>query len=65
VAAGEASGQQLASRCAAALAERLALPVVRFPGDHAGFMTDPEAFARTLRATLEPGAQQAGARQAS
>jgi pimeloyl-ACP methyl ester carboxylesterase len=66
VAAGETSGQQLASRCAAALADRLALPVVRFPGDHGGFMSDPEAFARALRATLESGAARgAGDRRAS
>lgn len=52
VAGGEESDDQLAYRAAVALAEHLGTPVVRFPGDHAGFMMQPDAFAAKLREVL-------------
>jgi pimeloyl-ACP methyl ester carboxylesterase len=52
VAGGEASGNQVAFRAAAALAQRLGTQVVHFPGDHGGFTTDPERFAAKLHAVL-------------
>ena len=59
LAAGEASGDQLAGRAAFAVAERLGTKPVIFPGGHGGFnrsewdpTSDPEAFAAKLRAVL-------------
>jgi pimeloyl-ACP methyl ester carboxylesterase len=52
VAGGDASQGQLAHRCAVALAERLGTDVVVFPGDHGGFMTQPDAFAARLHDVL-------------
>lgn len=52
VAVGAASEQHIAVRSARALAERLGAPPAEFPGDHGGFMSDPAAFAETLRKTL-------------
>jgi pimeloyl-ACP methyl ester carboxylesterase len=52
VAGGEASNGQLAYRAAVALAERLGTTVVRFPGDHGGFVTHPEPFAAKLHGVL-------------
>jgi pimeloyl-ACP methyl ester carboxylesterase len=52
VGGGEASGDQLAYRAAAALADRLGTKVVQFPGDHGGFTTHPEAFAMRLHDVL-------------
>lgn len=52
VAVGAASGSEIAARSARALAERLGTPAAEFPGDHAGFMADPAAFAEALRKTL-------------
>jgi pimeloyl-ACP methyl ester carboxylesterase len=49
---GEASKGEVAARSATALAERLGVPATAFPGDHGGFMSDPEAFAARLRQTL-------------
>jgi pimeloyl-ACP methyl ester carboxylesterase len=49
VAAGDESENQLAHRTAVALAARLGTTLVRFPGDHGGFMTRPDAFAARLR----------------
>jgi len=49
---GESSVGQLAYRCGAALAERLGADPVTFPGDHSGFTSQPEAFARALHAVL-------------
>lgn len=43
VAAGDDSENQIAYRTAVALAERLCTSLVRFPGDHGGFMTRPDA----------------------
>ena len=56
VAAGEASGGQLARRCAEAVAARLDLPTTPFPGDHAPWVVamgdDPAPFAARLREVL-------------
>jgi pimeloyl-ACP methyl ester carboxylesterase len=59
VAVGEESGQLVAGRAGAAVAERLATTPVSFPGGHDGFlggeyggMGKPEAFADTLRDVL-------------
>ena len=52
VAVGAASRQEVARRSALALAERLGAPAATFPGDHGGFMADPEALARALRTVL-------------
>lgn len=56
VAAGEASGEQLARRSAEALAGRLDLPTTLFPGDHAPWVVamgdDPAPFAARLREVL-------------
>ena len=51
-AVGEASRGELARRATDALAERLGTSATTFPGDHAGFMADPVAFASTLRRVL-------------
>jgi clorobiocin biosynthesis protein CloN7 len=52
VAAGATSTGQLANRSARALADRLGTPVTEFPGDHGGFMTQPEQFGRVLGQVL-------------
>jgi pimeloyl-ACP methyl ester carboxylesterase len=52
VGGGDASGTQPARRAADALAERLGAGVAEFPGDHAGAVTQPEAFAATLERAL-------------
>jgi pimeloyl-ACP methyl ester carboxylesterase len=52
VAAGDESENQLAYRTAVALAARLGTTLVRFPGDHGGFMTRPDAFAARLQEVL-------------
>jgi pimeloyl-ACP methyl ester carboxylesterase len=52
LAAGEASHGGLAQRCTAVLAGRLGTHVVAFPGDHGGFMSQPDAFAARLHAVL-------------
>jgi clorobiocin biosynthesis protein CloN7 len=52
VAAGATSKGQLANRSAMALADRLGTPVVEFPGDHGGFMAQPEQFGRVLDQVL-------------
>ena len=54
VAVGEASQQELAVRSARALAARLGAAPVPLPGDHAGFLADPAAFAARLEAALRP-----------
>ncbi len=48
VAVGEASEGQLAYRAGVALAEQLEKEPTIFPGDHGGFRSHPEAFARRL-----------------
>lgn len=46
---GGAKGQgALFHRTAVAIADRLGTGVVEFPGDHTGFLTDPEPFAQVL-----------------
>lgn len=52
VAVGEASEGQLAHRAAVALAERLGKEPTCFPGDHGGFNSHPEDFARRLDEVL-------------
>jgi pimeloyl-ACP methyl ester carboxylesterase len=49
VAVGAASGAEVARRSADALAEQLGTSPVVFPGDHGGFMAEPEGFATTIR----------------
>ena len=48
IAAGSTSQGQLANRSAIALAARLGTPVIEFPGDHGGFMAQPDQFGRVL-----------------
>jgi pimeloyl-ACP methyl ester carboxylesterase len=55
VAVGAASDGEVAQRSALALAERLGTAAVPLPGDHAGFLGDPEAFAEALRGVLAGG----------
>ncbi len=56
VAAGATSTGQLAHRTAVALAGQLGTPVAEFPGDHGGFMAQPEQFGRVLDQVLtQPG----------
>lgn len=56
VAAGATSKGQLANRTAVALAEQLGTPVAEFPGDHGGFLAEPEQFGRLLDQVLtQPG----------
>lgn len=52
VAVGAASHGEMARRSADALAERLGQTATVFPGDHAGFMADPEGFAAAIREVL-------------
>jgi pimeloyl-ACP methyl ester carboxylesterase len=52
VAAGATSKGQLANRAAVRLADQLGTPVVEFPGDHGGFMTNPGHFGRRLDQVL-------------
>jgi hypothetical protein len=56
---GAESGQVLAGRAGLAVAERLGMPPVTFPGDHGGFLGgeygqtgEPDAFAAALREVL-------------
>ncbi len=52
VAAGATSKGQLAHRSAVTLADRLGTPVVEFPGDHGGFITQPDQCAQVLHQVL-------------
>ena len=52
VAVGESSRGELAQRSAVALADRLGTSPVALPGAHAGFMSDPVAFADRIRQVL-------------
>jgi pimeloyl-ACP methyl ester carboxylesterase len=49
---GEESGQMVAGRAGVAVAGRLGLTPVTFPGGHDGFLGKTEEFAATLRAVL-------------
>ncbi|MGV0808024.1 alpha/beta fold hydrolase [Mycolicibacterium setense] len=49
---GEESGHLLTQRTTTALAERLGVRPVMFPGDHGGFIGAPGVFADALRAVL-------------
>jgi pimeloyl-ACP methyl ester carboxylesterase len=50
---GEASVGQVCDRTSTALAAALGPPPTIFPGDHVGFATHPEPFARRLRPLLD------------
>jgi len=52
VAVGAASRGDIAARSARALAEQLGTAPAVFPGDHGGFMGDPEGFAAKIRKLL-------------
>lgn len=52
---GEESGDQLCERTSTALAAALGVEPDRFPGDHTGFVDQPEPFATRLRAVLDQG----------
>lgn len=49
---GEESAGQLCERTTEALAIRLGLTAMRFPGDHTGFVDHPSAFAARLKEAL-------------
>jgi pimeloyl-ACP methyl ester carboxylesterase len=49
---GETSRGEPAHRAALAVAERLGSPPAVFPGDHGGFGTDPDGFAKRLAEVL-------------
>ena len=49
---GATSGGLITYRTSVALADRLGVPPVEFPGDHGGFISAPAEFADILRATL-------------
>lgn len=49
---GEESGGLETARTSAALAELLGVPVTAFPGEHTGFLEQPEAFTARLREVL-------------
>ena len=53
VGVGATTAGQLANRTARALAACLDLPVVEFPGDHEGFVSNPEQFAAKLVEVLQ------------
>ncbi|SDS47608.1 Pimeloyl-ACP methyl ester carboxylesterase [Friedmanniella luteola] len=52
VGVGATSGAGVAVRSARALADRLGVTPTVFPGDHGGFMADPQGFAAVLRPLL-------------
>jgi hypothetical protein len=52
---GEESAGQHCDRTSRALAAALGIEPVVFPGDHIGFVEDPERFAPRLRAVLQDG----------
>ncbi len=53
VGVGVTSGGLVTHRTSVALAERLGAPLAEFPGDHGGFMMEPDAFADVLRKVLD------------
>lgn len=52
---GAASGGLITYRTSTALAELLGTPPVEFPGDHGGFLGQPQEFAEALRKVLTDG----------
>ena len=50
---GAQSGQMLAGRAAVAVAERLGVTPITFPGGHDGFLSDTADFATVLRTALD------------
>jgi pimeloyl-ACP methyl ester carboxylesterase len=55
IGAGETTTGQTANRAAVALAERLGAPAVIFPGDHGGYGSHPDSFAKLLDQVLKAG----------
>lgn len=53
IGAGSASVGQIAHRTAVTLAEQLGAPLVDFPGDHDGFLSQPVEFAAVLARVLD------------
>jgi pimeloyl-ACP methyl ester carboxylesterase len=51
---GEESAGQVCDRTSTALAAALGVEPVTFPGDHIGFVDDPDRFAQALRSVLRP-----------
>ncbi|MGV9799106.1 alpha/beta fold hydrolase [Mycobacterium sp. NPDC003449] len=49
---GEESGHLVTQRTTSTLADHLGVAPVMFPGDHGGFVSEPAAFADTLREVL-------------
>ena len=54
-AAGRTGRDQFPYRCAAALARQLEVPLIEFPGGHAGFVSHPSTFASQLLDVLGRG----------
>lgn len=52
---GDDSAGQICDRTSTALAAALGIEPTRFPGDHIGFVEDPDAFATRLRVVLREG----------
>jgi pimeloyl-ACP methyl ester carboxylesterase len=52
-AGGDAQREAYPYRSAAAVADKLGMRLVEFPGGHAGYVTHPKAFASKLREVLE------------
>jgi hypothetical protein len=52
VAGGRTSKGEFAQRTAVALADRLGIPLIDFPGGHGGFATDAEDFVDVFRHLL-------------
>ncbi|MDQ1450243.1 MAG: hypothetical protein QOK38_109 [Acidobacteriaceae bacterium] len=55
IGAGETTTGQTANRAAVALAERLGAPAVIFAGDHGGYNSHPDAFAKRLEQAFRAG----------
>lgn len=53
IAGGQVGQEYVGYRGAVAVAERLGVAIVEFPGDHAGYLTHPRAFAEKLRQVLD------------
>jgi pimeloyl-ACP methyl ester carboxylesterase len=53
IAVGEESAGQFAHECGLAMARRLGMPPIVFPGGHYGYLARPDAFALRVRDVLE------------
>lgn len=56
---GDESAGQICDRTSRAIARALGIQPTLFPGDHTGFVEDPEAFAERLREVIHHGQQAA------